>query len=145
MNVANNWLALAKSIAEAWVVVPPSARLAVVLDVRGLTLPKEDQFGMNLADIRLQVRAGEIVGIAGVSGNGQQELMAAVSGEDTRSPPDSIHLFGKDTARAPAHWRLAENSPRSFRDAAKRRARNPETSRLAAFLDSGFALTRAPE
>src|SRR5450755_1592464 len=68
----------------------------VVLDVRGLTLPKEDHFGMNLSDIRFNVRAGEIVGIAGVSGNGQQELMAALSGEDTRSSAGMIHLFGKD-------------------------------------------------
>ncbi|HWI12213.1 MAG TPA: ABC transporter ATP-binding protein [Burkholderiaceae bacterium] len=83
------------------------ARLgAVVLDVRGLSLPKEDHFGMNLTDIRLQVKAGEIVGIAGVSGNGQQELMAAMSGEDTRSPPDSIHLFGKD---------ISNHSPRKRR------------------------------
>ena len=79
---------------------------AVVLDVRGLSLPKEDHFGMNLTDIRLQVKAGEIVGIAGVSGNGQQELMAAMSGEDTRSPPDSIHLFGKD---------ISNHSPRKRR------------------------------
>jgi len=79
---------------------------AVVLDVRGLTLPKEDQFGMNLADIRFDVKAGEIVGIAGVSGNGQQELMAALSGEDTRSPIDSIRLFGKD---------ISNHSPRKRR------------------------------
>src|SRR5215212_207150 len=72
---------------------------AVVLAVRDLTLAKEDQFGMNLADIRFDVRAGEIVGIAGVSGNGQQELMAALSGEDTRAPADSIRLFDQDIAR----------------------------------------------
>jgi simple sugar transport system ATP-binding protein len=66
----------------------------IVLDVKGLSLPKEDHFGMNLADIRFDVRAGEIVGIAGVSGNGQQELMAALSGEDTRAAPDAIRLFG---------------------------------------------------
>ncbi|HET7795305.1 MAG TPA: ATP-binding cassette domain-containing protein, partial [Rhizobacter sp.] len=34
-------------------------------------------------------------GIAGVSGNGQQELMAALSGEDTRAEPSAIQLFGK--------------------------------------------------
>ena len=34
----------------------------------------------------LQVRAGEVVGIAGVSGNGQQELLSALSGEDTARP-----------------------------------------------------------
>jgi ABC-type uncharacterized transport system ATPase subunit len=81
---------------------------AVVLDVRGLTLAKEDQFGMNLADIRFDVRAGEIVGIAGVSGNGQQELMAALSGEDPRAPADTIRLFDIDISR-----RL----PRARRDA----------------------------
>jgi len=50
---------------------------------------------MTLTDIGFEVRAGEIVGIAGVSGNGQQELMAALSGEDTRAAPDSIRLFDK--------------------------------------------------
>src|SRR5258708_1410910 len=35
--------------------------------------------------------------------------------------------------------RLLKNSPRSFRDAAKRRARNPDTSEFPAFLDSGLA------
>jgi simple sugar transport system ATP-binding protein len=78
----------------------------IVLDVRGLTLPKEDHFGMNLNEVRFEVRAGEIVGIAGVSGNGQQELMAALSGEDVRSPKGSITLFGKDIAHAsPRHRR----------------------------------------
>ncbi|HMC15273.1 MAG TPA: ATP-binding cassette domain-containing protein, partial [Albitalea sp.] len=66
-----------------------------VLAVRNLSLAKQDQFGMTLHDIGFEVRAGEIVGIAGVSGNGQQELMAALSGEDTRAAPDSIRLFGK--------------------------------------------------
>jgi simple sugar transport system ATP-binding protein len=80
----------------------------VVLDVRGLTLPKEDHFGMNLSDVRFEVRAGEVVGIAGVSGNGQQELMAALSGEDRRSPPGSIHLFGKDISAQSPRRRRAE-------------------------------------
>ena len=79
---------------------------AVVLDVRGLTLAKEDHFGMNLDAIRFEVRAGEILGIAGVSGNGQQELMAALSGEDPRSPTGSVHLFGNDISRhTPRHRR----------------------------------------
>jgi general nucleoside transport system ATP-binding protein len=83
------------------------ARLGdVVLGVRGLTLPKEDHFGMNLTDIAFEVRAGEILGIAGVSGNGQQELMAALSGEDVRAPTGSVHLFGKD---------ISNHSPRRRR------------------------------
>ena len=76
-----------------------------VLEVRGLSLARSDQFGVDLADISFDVRAGEIVGIAGVSGNGQQELMAALSGEDPRASAGSVQLFGKDVARAPAHAR----------------------------------------
>jgi general nucleoside transport system ATP-binding protein len=68
---------------------------ATVLEVRGLSLDKQDQFGMALKGIAFEVRAGEILGIAGVSGNGQQELMAALSGEDQRAAPDAIRLFGK--------------------------------------------------
>ena len=47
----------------------------------------------------LDIRPGEIVGIAGVSGNGQQELMAAISGEDPRAPAGSITLFADDISR----------------------------------------------
>jgi len=43
----------------------------------------------------LQVRAGEVVGIAGVSGNGQRELLFALSGEDMRAPAQSIVLSGQ--------------------------------------------------
>ncbi|MCI4430274.1 MAG: ABC transporter ATP-binding protein [Burkholderiales bacterium] len=72
-----------------------SAAGATVFAVKQLSLPKLDQFGMNLQGISFDVRAGEIVGVAGVSGNGQQELMAALSGEDVRAAPASITLFGK--------------------------------------------------
>ena len=68
----------------------------VVLDVQGLNLPRHDQFAVALDNIGLQVRAGEIVGIAGISGNGQQELMAALSGEDLRTTTNTIRLFGQD-------------------------------------------------
>ena len=66
-----------------------------VLAVRGLSLARTGAFGADLADVTFEVRQGEILGIAGVSGNGQQELMAALSGEDQRSPPDAIRLFGQ--------------------------------------------------
>lgn len=68
----------------------------VVLEVNQLTLSRIDQFGMNLNEISLEVRAGEVVGIAGVSGNGQRELMYALSGEDTRADAAMVTLFGKD-------------------------------------------------
>ena len=72
----------------------------LVMAVRQLSLAKQDPFGMDLHDISLQVRAGEIVGVAGVSGNGQQELMAALSGEDPRAPAGSIQMSGRDVSRA---------------------------------------------
>ena len=85
----------------------PSAPGAVALAVKGLSLPKLNPFGMTLADIGFEVKAGEIVGVAGVSGNGQQELMAALSGEDQRAPRGSISLFGQDVAQAPPRQRRA--------------------------------------
>lgn len=80
---------------------------ATVLDVRGLSLPRGHAYGTDLQDIHLQVRAGEVLGIAGVSGNGQQELMAALSGEDTRAAPGRITLGGADIARAGPRERRA--------------------------------------
>lgn len=77
-----------------------------VLAVKSLAVPKADPFGTTLTDIAFEVRAGEIVGIAGVSGNGQQELMAVLSGEDPRAPKGSITLYGRD---------IAHDSPRKRR------------------------------
>jgi ABC-type uncharacterized transport system ATPase subunit len=51
------------------------------LEVRGLTLAPETPFGTALKNIRLTVRGGEIVAVAGVAGNGQGELFEALSGE----------------------------------------------------------------
>ncbi len=71
----------------------------VVLQVRDLLLPRQDAFGVDLIDVSLQVRSGEVVGIAGVSGNGQQELLRALSGEDTRAQPAMVQVTGQDVAR----------------------------------------------
>ena len=70
----------------------------VVLDVRQLSLPASDQFGVALQAVALQVRAGEVVGIAGVSGNGQKELLYALSGEDARA--DMARDVARHAARA---------------------------------------------
>jgi simple sugar transport system ATP-binding protein len=51
------------------------------LQIQSLSHRPEDPFGTTLIDISLDVHAGEIVGIAGISGNGQNELMRLVSGE----------------------------------------------------------------
>jgi ABC-type uncharacterized transport system ATPase subunit len=73
----------------------PSAAGLVRLQVDDLHLPSEEPFGVTLADLSLQLHAGEIVGIAGVSGNGQRELMAALSGEDVREATHRIVLDGQ--------------------------------------------------
>ena len=78
----------------------------LVLEVRQLQLARQDPFGVNLSPLNLQVHQGEIVGIAGVSGNGQRELLYALSGEDTRAPADSIRLSGQAVgAQGPAERR----------------------------------------
>ena len=73
---------------------------------RACRCPSSTSSAPRCRDIGFEVRAGEIVGVAGVSGNGQQELMAALSGEDPRGPAGSITLFGKD---------IASHSPRRRR------------------------------
>ncbi len=77
----------------------PQTPGASVLTVKSLSLEKEDQFGVNLDGIHFEVRAGEVVGIAGVSGNGQKELLYALSGEDGRAPAGSIRIGAADVGR----------------------------------------------
>ncbi|MBC7698984.1 ABC transporter ATP-binding protein [Aquabacterium sp.] len=81
---------------------------AMALVVKNLNLAKQDTFGVNLQDICLQVQAGEIVGIAGVSGNGQQALMAALSGEDPRTTPGMVTLFGRDVSQSSPRERRSQ-------------------------------------
>jgi simple sugar transport system ATP-binding protein len=55
----------------------------VRLKVDKLSMPAIDSTGISLTDIHLEVRAGEVVGIAGVAGNGQDELLKALNGEES--------------------------------------------------------------
>jgi simple sugar transport system ATP-binding protein len=59
-----------------------------------LSLAPDDPHGTHLDKISLEVRGGEIVGIAGVSGNGQDELFAALSGERLSPNEGSIVIDG---------------------------------------------------
>ncbi len=54
---------------------------AEMLRLRQMSLPAETVHSMPLRAVDLDVRCGEIVGIAGIAGNGQNELFAAISGE----------------------------------------------------------------
>jgi general nucleoside transport system ATP-binding protein len=71
----------------------------VRLQLKDLSLSTVDPFGTALKDINLAVRSGEIVGIAGVSGNGQKELLAALSGETTLDNGAAIELLGQPVGR----------------------------------------------
>ena len=78
----------------------------VVLTAAGLTSAAGLE-GTALKDVGFQVRAGEILGIGGVAGNGQEELIAALSGETT-GRPGTVALDGRDlSAEGPEARRRA--------------------------------------
>ncbi|MET0283734.1 MAG: ABC transporter ATP-binding protein [Polyangiales bacterium] len=87
---------------------PNQVAHAPALEVRRLSLPCADPYGTTLQEIALSVHPGEIVGIAGVSGNGQQELVAALSGEDARTHGDTVLLFGKPIGGMSPHVRRSQ-------------------------------------
>jgi len=64
------------------------------LVVNELDLPPDDPHGVRLQQISLELNGGEILGIAGVAGNGQDELFAALSGERLVREPATIIIDG---------------------------------------------------
>jgi ABC-type uncharacterized transport system ATPase subunit len=77
---------------------------AVLLEVKGLTV-HDDRHQVAVNDLSLEVRAGEILGIAGVEGNGQNELVEAIVG--LRTPRSGrILLGGRDITQASTHSTL---------------------------------------
>jgi simple sugar transport system ATP-binding protein len=69
------------------------------LELTNLSMDTQDPFGTALQQINLRVCSGQIVGIAGVSGNGQKELLAAISGERLCPQRGAVRLCGQDVAR----------------------------------------------
>jgi len=75
----------------------------VLLDVRGLTVLRDDD-SVAVDNASVSIRSGEIVGIAGVQGNGQTELVEALTG--LRRPSSGTVTFqGKDITQASARER----------------------------------------
>ena len=65
------------------------------LKVSGLSVASDDPYEVGVKEVGFEVLPGEIFGIAGVAGNGQSLLGAALSGETLSSSPDSIVYDGK--------------------------------------------------
>lgn len=74
---------------------PKNLTELVLLETKNLSLPPAHPFGCGLNKVNLQMRAGEILGVAGVAGNGQEDLLEALSGEDTRANSSSIIFNGQ--------------------------------------------------
>ncbi len=65
----------------------------VALDISGLSAASPSAFGTALKNVHLTVRKGEVLGIGGVAGNGQDELLGVLSGE-ILTAPDAVRLDG---------------------------------------------------
>ncbi|MEZ5860324.1 MAG: ABC transporter ATP-binding protein [Geminicoccaceae bacterium] len=78
----------------------PEKRLkrAPRFSVNALDLPTAEVFGTALREISFDVQVGEIFGIAGVAGNGQSELLAALSGERPTAS-ESVVIDGQKIGR----------------------------------------------
>lgn len=70
-----------------------------VLSVCGLSMPAPIGRRVGLSEVSFELRAGEILGVAGMSGNGQELLLAALSGEQTGVPDDAVRLMGRAIGR----------------------------------------------
>jgi len=68
------------------------------LETKDLNVVASDPLDISLKNINLSVHAGEVVGIAGVAGNGQDELLAALNGEAKSKNAESIYIEGKASA-----------------------------------------------
>ncbi|WP_395319049.1 ABC transporter ATP-binding protein [Variovorax sp. UC74_104] len=96
---------------------PVTAGTPVALEVEGLKA-QGDRGTLALHELSLSVRAGEILGVAGVSGNGQRELVEALVGQRPR-------LAGKVTVMGrPYAARRAENRELKVRSLPEEPLRN---------------------
>jgi general nucleoside transport system ATP-binding protein len=72
---------------------------AVRLSVQHLSTTPEDPLGTALRDISFEVRAGEILGIAGVAGNGQEELFQALAGIVPADRAETVRIDSQPVGR----------------------------------------------
>ncbi|MBO6508935.1 MAG: ABC transporter ATP-binding protein [Roseibium sp.] len=79
------------------------------LGLHSLSAPAATPFATALNNISLDLRAGEVVAIAGVAGNGQGELFDAISGEMPVAP-DMVRLDGMPCGKRNITWRRKQNA-----------------------------------
>ena len=79
----------------------------VILDVKGVTIPSSTHKKNAVKDVSFQVRAGEIVCLAGIEGNGQTEFVYGLTGLEKVSS-GSISFCGKDITHASIRERSKE-------------------------------------
>ena len=72
----------------------PHSTGEIALEVTDMNVASPSAFGTSLKDVSFSVQVGEVLGIGGVAGNGQDELTGALSGEITVAA-DTILLSGK--------------------------------------------------
>ena len=77
-----------------------------VLAVKGLTVPSKISKKDAVKDVSFDVRAGEIVCIAGIDGNGQSELVYGITGLE-KATKGSVTLCGQDISKCSIHKRSA--------------------------------------
>ncbi len=77
-----------------------------VLDVQGLVVPSKVHKNNAVKGVSFQARAGEILCIAGIDGNGQTELVYGITGLEKASA-GTITLCGKDISKVSIHKRSA--------------------------------------
>ncbi|WP_435657292.1 ABC transporter ATP-binding protein [Brucella pituitosa] len=70
-----------------------------LFEIKKLSQAPRGPFSTALNNISLSVKAGEVVGIAGVAGNGQGEFFEAVSGEFLQSSASAVRIRGKDAGK----------------------------------------------
>ena len=94
----------------------------VALKVENLSVASMNPFGTTLKGVTFEVRKGEVLGIGGVAGNGQDELLLALSGE-IRAPATAIRVGRHARGRARPLRPPPHRPPRRARGAAGPRRR----------------------
>ena len=82
----------------------PAKPTDVVLEVKGLTVPSKRSKKNAVNNVSFKVRAGEIVCIAGIDGNGQSELVYGITGLEPVSG-GAVNFMGEDITKAPIRKR----------------------------------------